>query len=780
VNLGRALTNLARLDVALGDPIAAIANLEAARRLSHATLDSTGELNAIGQLATALSALGDPQAAFAALDTAQRMANRLGFRREEAEDLTLIGDLFSEAGDHRHALDYYGRALAATDSLGLPEEHGNILRSVARAQALLGNGRLAVQRGLEALRVHRDSGFRAAELEDRILLAELSTGAEADAHLRDAKRLARLLDAAVAEARVARAEAQVALNGGDAKRALRVLDNARESLGLLDAGATADVMMIRARAHASLGQLEAAAAAGAQAIAAVERIRGSYRSDELRTSYAAGKSALYADQALLLLRLGRAQEAFRVADAARGRALLEHLAAARADVRADARAQAALEREDLLRRIDALVARLDERESRPPRERTPEMLAANRGLSDSLVAARKEYEALLARSADGLRSPATSLLGASVSLAEVQASLATDEALLEYLVTPSKLLVFVVTRSALSTFDAPEPASALASRVRLARELIQQSPGDSAVRGVLRALHGALIRPAETSGVLAGVRRLVVVPHGVLAYLPFAALIDSTTGRYVVERYALLHESTASAFVAMRSGTAKNSHRSEIGGGVAFAPFPVDLPATRDEARSFVRAVRSSTAAVGPTATEARLRAAIQSGALIHVATHAVMNPRNPLFSRIEMSGTRAGASDDDGRLEVHELLGLSSSSPLVFLSGCETALGAGAFTPFEPGEDFTTIGQALLYTGARNVVATLWRIDDAAAAQFADRFYTALQGQSAADALAEAQRGMIAGPQLRSPYLWAAYQISGSGTVFDRPEKPRVASDKR
>ena len=214
--------------------------------------------------------------------------------------------------------------------------------------------------------------------------------------------------------------------------------------------------------------------------------------------------------------------------------------------------------------------------------------------------------------------------------------------------------------------------------------------------------------------------------------------------------------------------------------GIVFAPFPVGLPASRGEARSFARTVRASTANVGPTATEARLRAAIQSGALIHVATHAVMNPRNPLFSRIEMSGTRSGASEDDGRLEVHELLGLSSSSPLVFLSGCETALGAGAFTPFETGEDFTTIGQALLYTGARNVVATLWRIDDGAAAQFADRFYTALQQQSATDALAAAQRAMITDPQFRSPYLWAAYQISGAGTLIEPSAKPRVASDKR
>ena len=97
-----------------------------------------------------------------------------------------------------------------------------------------------------------------------------------------------------------------------------------------------------------------------------------------------------------------------------------------------------------------------------------------------------------------------------------------------------------------------------------------------------------------------------------------------------------------------------------------------------------------------------------------------------------------------------------------------------------DTGEDFTTMGQALLYAGARNVVATLWRIDDNAAAEFAGRFYDVLTSRSAADALATAQRAMIGDPELRSPYLWAAYQVSGNGGQTFNPANARVGSDKR
>ena len=65
----------------------------------------------------------------------------------------------------------------------------------------------------------------------------------------------------------------------------------------------------------------------------------------------------------------------------------------------------------------------------------------------------------------------------------------------------------------------------------------------------------------------------------------------------------------------------------------------------------------------------------------------------------------------------------------------------------FRQAQDYATLSQAFLYAGARDVVATLWRIDDKGAAIFAGRFYAALAHQPAALALASAQRRMIADP---------------------------------
>jgi CHAT domain-containing protein len=148
---------------------------------------------------------------------------------------------------------------------------------------------------------------------------------------------------------------------------------------------------------------------------------------------------------------------------------------------------------------------------------------------------------------------------------------------------------------------------------------------------------------------------------------------------------------------------------------------------------------------------------------MLHIATHGVMNPRNPMFSRIELTAGQGGP-DDDGRLEVHEVLGLRIAAPFVFLSGCETGAGASWSTQFARGEDYATLAQAFLYAGARNVAATLWRIGDAGAAAFAERFYANLRTMAPPEALAAAQRELLHGSRYSSPYYWAGYQVIGDG----------------
>jgi CHAT domain-containing protein len=166
------------------------------------------------------------------------------------------------------------------------------------------------------------------------------------------------------------------------------------------------------------------------------------------------------------------------------------------------------------------------------------------------------------------------------------------------------------------------------------------------------------------------------------------------------------------------------------------APLPTELPGSREEASIVAASFGATRPIVGSGATEGALRAALGRSAVVHVASHGVFDARSPMFSGIRLvAAGDASQGEDDGRLEAHEVLALTVRSRLVFLSGCETALGPSWSSSFERTEDYVTLAQAFLFAGAQNVVATLWR----------------------------------------SPYYWAAYVVSGSGC--DPCNGPRVAS---
>jgi CHAT domain-containing protein/tetratricopeptide (TPR) repeat protein len=762
---GGALTNLGMLDIQLGAPWPAIASLRAARALYRSIGYETGEQNVLGQLGTAYDALGEPGLAFAMLDSALDLSRKEGLRQEEASNVELLAGLHRQAGDLRQALALYGSATTLNDALGLTVEQGTDLASQAEIQAVLGRPDLAREYAARALEIHRAAGARLPELRDHLLLADLAA-ARADrlvaaGHLRAAHRLAVVLDARTGRAEVALGEAAIGDRAGDGRVVLRALRQAAADLTGGDYATEWHAAALRARAHARLGELDSAAVAGREAVAAVERVRGNFGSAFLRASYAGDKADAYADLVDVLLRLDRPAEAFEVADAGRSRALLEHLGGgAGAGGRPTVRALA--ENEALLRRIDTLVARLDADEETPAGERGAEQTVRRRALAAELAAARGSYEAALVRLAERDGAGAALLGSRRVGAREVRSALVAGEVLLEYLVTDRRVLLFAVTRDGIRTFASDASLEELSRRVRLARYLLAGPSSDAGELDVtLRGLYDLLVAPSERAGVLEGARRLIIVPHAVLAYLPFAALRREGNGGYLMEKSPIEYLPSAAALVTLRRPEDDPVPTPASGAGAAFAPFPARLPGSLREARTVGLTMPGATIRSGAGATEASLRTALGAGGIVHVATHGLMNVRNPMFSRIELApGTDDPA--DDGRLEVHELLELRIQAPLVFLSGCETGVGSAWSTRFTRGEDYATLAQAFLYAGAREVMATLWAIRDDGAAAFAQEFYAGLPTLPPADALAAAQRRLSRGSRYSAPYYWAGYQVSG------------------
>ena len=779
---GRALTNIGMLDVETGDPGSAIPRLMRARSLSRAVGDRTGEQNTLGQMGSAYDRMGEPRLALASLDSALALSRQQGLKQEEASNLELLAALHKEAGRSRQALGLYREANVINREVGLMVELGTNLRSSAEIQSVLGRSDLARANAKAALEIHRSTGARIQEIRDLLVLADLesSNGGSTTAArgwLDDAGRIATALGARTARAEVALAKAMIADRAGSYAEVLTTLRDARTDISAGGYRGESASWAMTARAYAGLSQLDSAVVAGRRAIAAVERVRGKYGSVFLRSSFLSDKSAPYTDLVDVLLKQGRTSEAFEVADAARSRALLENAAATKRDSGAGgATIRAIGEGESILRRIDLLISLLDGIEETPPAQRNAETAARARSLTAELSEARSSYEALMVRVSER-DAAGSALLGTrAVSINAVQRALGPDEALVEFLLAPDRVVAFVVTKTSVRSVSHKARRTEIERKVRIALDLLgKRNTAATASADVLAGLRSTLIAPAENAGLLRGAHRLIIVPHGVLSYVPFAALKNGRAGKYLIEDYSVTYLPSAAALAAIRGQPVQLRSDVVAMQSIAFAPFSTALPGSVREARAFSRAVPGAVSVVGAGATERRVRDALARGAMVHVATHGVMNSRNPMFSRVEMArGT--GAVDDDGRLEVHEVLGLRLAARLVFLSGCETALGIESNQP-ATGEDYATLAQAFLYAGAFSVVATLWQIGDEGAAELASIFYSGLTETGAPEALAAAQRQMFRDKRFASPYYWAAYQIVGAQSFGSRAHRNAGAS---
>jgi CHAT domain-containing protein len=144
---------------------------------------------------------------------------------------------------------------------------------------------------------------------------------------------------------------------------------------------------------------------------------------------------------------------------------------------------------------------------------------------------------------------------------------------------------------------------------------------------------------------------------------------------------------------------------------------------------------------------------------MMHIASHAVLDAEHPELTAIVLSGINRQGGPVDGFLRLHEIYNMTLPMDLVVLSACQTGLGTEL-----RGEGLNSLTRGFLYAGAARVIATLWRVDDAATAELMKRFYQGLYGAYTVP------RRSVPRPRCgRRRYMWPARsggRIRSSGPV--------------
>jgi CHAT domain-containing protein len=527
-----------------------------------------------------------------------------------------------------------------------------------------------------------------------------------------------------------------------------------------------DSLLVVARAERHIGRRNSAYRVLRRLIDTTEEEAAAFHSDERRRqSFFESRAGAYVELADMLVQDGRFDEALVVAERGRGRLLLDVLQGGKllqyAALTAAERAQeAALEHRISVLNMQSAASPANEEKVAQP------LLEARRQLEDYRADLCSKYPRLVEHP-----------IPAPLSLHDTSALLPdSTAAFVEYFVTESRLVIFVVTRGGAHPLHV--------HTIPLSRERLENETGalldalakrNLRFRDRARRLYDLILAPAAAE--LSGVKTLAIIPDGPLWQLPFESLV-MPDGRFLIERRACFYAPSISVYREMiRHGRPRPS-----GAFLAFAnpslrrgDLAVEaklrsseggpLPDAEREVERIARFFRDGKRLyVGPEALESRVKA--ESGAydVLHFATHGVLDDNNPMYSHLLLAAS-PGDSSEDGFLETWELMRLDLHAELAVLSACDTARGT-----VHAGEGLIGMSWALFVAGCSSTVVTQWKVPSSAAADLMIDFYHqwlhpgTRSWFAKAEALRQARLHLLRDGKHRDPFYWSGYVLVGSG----------------
>ncbi|MFO7525293.1 MAG: CHAT domain-containing protein [Ignavibacteriaceae bacterium] len=158
-------------------------------------------------------------------------------------------------------------------------------------------------------------------------------------------------------------------------------------------------------------------------------------------------------------------------------------------------------------------------------------------------------------------------------------------------------------------------------------------------------------------------------------------------------------------------------------------------------------------------ATEEKFKASIKNYSIVHIATHSFINESQPQISGIVFAQPDTNQnSAEDGILYAGEIYNLDLNADLVVLSSCESGLGK-----LIKGEGMMALTRGFLYSGANNVLFSLWKVPDKPTSELMVEFYkNILSGNSYGNSLREAKLTLIKNSSTSRPRSWASFILVG------------------
>jgi len=756
------LSNIGNIYIYQGDKMRALEHYQRSLKLSDEAGDKAGSAATLNSIGNLYHTQGDDAQALEYFQHSLKLKQEVGDRLGVARAISNIGVIYSAQGQYEQALDYLQQNVKVLDQLGDKLVEVEALHYIGGVYLLKGDYSQSL--------AYEEKALKAAEtLGNNELAGEILEN--------------------IGESYLRLAQYQQANEYAGRAASLAI------QFGFPDVLWKAQT--IAGKAHLALNEVELAQQDFLESIATIEKLRSQVAGGEQEQQrFFENKIAPYQAMVDVSLAQQKSSEALTYAERAKGRVLLDVLSSGRADI-SKAMTSDEVKRD---RALSAEIASLNTQLARLKAQPKPPE-AQLKDTQTQLDKVRLEYEAFQA-SLYAAHSELKVQRGQTqpVTLAEAAAMLPDDQtAVLEYVVTEDKSYLFVLRKGTpktasdkaaihLTVHQLNVESSELAAMAESFRQRVAER--DLTVKQPAHQLYDLLIKPAEAE--LRNVHKLCIVPDGALWNVAFQALYQGAKG-YLLEQYAIVYAPSLSVLREMekRANTLRAAHRQVAGareyaeptllamgnpklneGTIAKVRFtrrdePLSpLPEAEKEVNSLrqMYGPASSRVLIGEQAREAVVKAEAGQYQVLHFATHATLDDRSPLYSRIILSR----AEDDvreDGLLEAWELMKLDLNAELTVLSACETARGRVA-----NGEGMIGMSWALFVAGSPSVVVSQWKVDSARTSELMIEFHRNLLRKSDAakpalsksEALRQAALKLLHGPY-NHPAYWAGFILIGN-----------------
>ena len=503
-----------------------------------------------------------------------------------------------------------------------------------------------------------------------------------------------------------------------------------------------------------------------RAVEIVEKMRGGIAADEFKATFLGDKVEVYEDAIRACLDAAdksSIEEAFNLVEAAKSRGLADLLAKylRGSTSRGVKPASQDDEREKLVKLIEELNwysshAKLEDERGGQRRAQFADRY------SREIVRCERQIGLLFRRieAQDATGGGAERFRAALVS--ELQETLEPDETAVEYFTTGDQISAFVVTREGIEVvrgLACKRDVETTLAALRFQIEKFNYGPAyadgyfeqlNQATNRYLGLLARDLLSSVES---LIKHQRVIVIPHGVLHYVPFHALLNRRG--YLIDQFEISYSPSATVLKLCREmarqskASNRRNHNSRRGIKlVALGLGGDDTPAVAGEIKALASLFPDSVKLTGDRATRVNLMRAAPGANYLHLASHGYFRRDNPMFSFLKLA---------DSNLNFYSLLDLKLNADLVTLSACHTGVNK-----VFPGDELHGLMRGFLHAGAPSLVASLWATSDASTAELMKQMYTRISaGESKRAALRSAQ--LAVKEEYGHPYYWAPFILMGS-----------------